>query len=113
MTYMVYNTIMSGKYIVLLILSVLAGAGFIACGIYFLSEGFVKKLNEAVAFDETKKKLNKFKAKGSGYMALGIGGLTLVFACFICLMPELVPVLGLVYMIILVLGFVSLTIIFK
>lgn len=105
---------MSGKYIVLMILSIIAGVGFICCGVYFLSNRFIQKLNEANAFDEGKKKHNMFKAKGSGYLALGIGALTLVFACFIALMPAtLLPVLAVIYMVILVIGFLALTVIFK
>lgn len=105
---------MSTKFYVLLGLSIIMGFAFMAIGFYFLSQRFLNKLNEAMPVqDVITLKHNSFKAKGSGYVAMSLGAITLVFALFMFFLPELVSLLVLIYMIILVIAFVILTFAFK
>ena len=92
---------MTTKVIILIVLSFIFGIGFIAAGIYFLTDKFLKIIN------------NAFRAKGTAYVSLGVGALTLVFAMILKVFPTLVNLVALVYMIFLVLAFVALAIIYK
>ena len=85
---------------ILVILSFIAGVAFCAAGVYFLLPGFLDKLNEAAAdkSPETQRK-NQLRAKSSGYVALGLGALTLVLAFMLISFPQIASPLVLVYMI--------------
>ena len=83
----------------LTILCFIAGAAFIAAGTYFLTSGFVKKLNEATAEKSPENlKRNLLRAKLTGYVALGLGALTLVWGFLLLLFPQIQAVLALIYM---------------
>ena len=87
-------------YMILIILSFIAGVAFCAAGVYFLLPGFLEKLNEAAA-DKSPEHLrrNQLRAKSSGYVALGLGALTLVLAFMLISFPQIASPLVLVYMI--------------
>ena len=84
---------------ILIILSFIAGLAFFAAGVYFLLPGYLNKLNEAAA-DKSPENLrrNALRAKSSGYVALGLGALTLVFAFMLLSFPQIASPLVLVYM---------------
>ena len=105
---------MTGKVIFQAILSIIAGAAFIAVGIYFLSSRFLQKLNEAAA-DKSEEacKKNAFRAKGSGLTALSLGVLTLVWGLMLFTFPQIAAPLALVYMIFLIAAFGCLMLVFK
>lgn len=81
------------------ILSIIAGIAFIGAGIYFLSVHTTEK--------------NKARTKGSGYIALGLGAFTIVWAIFLLLMEELAPVLAVSYMVILMIVCIVLIVLYK
>ena len=84
---------------VLIILSFIAGLAFCAAGVYFLLPQFLDKLNEAASdkSPETQRK-NQLRAKSSGYVALGLGVLMIVFAFMMLSFPQITSPLVLVYM---------------
>ena len=84
---------------VLIILSFIAGLAFCAAGVYFLLPQFLDKLNEAASdkSPETQRK-NQLRAKSSGYVALGLGALTIAFAFMMLSFPQITSPLVLVYM---------------
>ena len=86
-------------YMILIILSFIAGVAFCAAGVYFLLPQFLDKLNEAAA-DKSPENLrrNQLRAKSSGYVALGLGALTIVFAFMMLSFPQITSPLVLVYM---------------
>ena len=87
------------KLILLCIFSILMSVVFIGVGIYFMSERFLEKLNEAssVKSEEVFKK-NKFRSKGCGMVSLSLGFLTIVWIAVIFTFPAILNVLALVYM---------------
>ena len=87
-------------YMILIILSFIAGLAFCAAGVYFLLPQFLDKLNEAASdkSPETQRK-SQLRAKSSGYVALGLGALTLVLAFMLISFPQIASPLVLVYMI--------------
>lgn len=84
---------------ILTILFFIAGVAFCAAGVYFLLPGFLNKLNEAAA-DKSPENLrkNQLRAKASGYVALGLGALTLVLGFMLISFPQIASPLVLVYM---------------
>ena len=85
---------------ILIILSFIAGLAFCAAGVYFLLPGFLDKLNEAAADKSPEsQRRNALRAKASGYVALGLGALTLVLAFMLISFPQITSPLVLVYMI--------------
>lgn len=99
---------------ILIILSFIAGVVFCAAGIYFLLPGFLDKLNEAAA-DKSPENLrrNALRAKASGYVALGLGALTLVLGFMLLSFPQISSPLLLVYMIFLVAAVSILLVMYK
>ena len=99
---------------VLIILFFIAGLAFCAAGVYFLLPGFLDKLNEAAA-DKSPENLrkNQLRAKASGYVALSLGALTLVFAFMLLSFPQIASPLVLVYMIFLVAAVSVLLVMYK
>ena len=85
---------------ILAILSFIAGLAFCAAGVYFLLPGYLDKLNEAAA-DKSPENLRRIalRAKASGYVALGLGAVTLVLAFMLISFPQITSPLVLVYMI--------------
>jgi len=96
---------MSIKFYILFVASILMGIMFMVAGFYFLSPKFINKLNEAAPekSEEIFKK-NRFKAKGSAYVALSIGAITLVWAALMFLMPQALNIFVLVYMVLLMIA---------
>ena len=84
---------------ILIILGFIAGLAFCAAGVYFLLPRYLDKLNEATA-DKSPENLrrNALRAKASGYVALGLGALTLVFSFMLLSFPQIASPLVLVYM---------------
>ena len=99
---------------ILVILSFIAGLAFLAAGVYFLLPGYLDKLNEA-ASDKSPENLrkNQLRAKSSGYVALGLGALTLVFAIMLLSFPQIASPLVLVYMIFLLAAVSVLLVMYK
>ena len=99
---------------ILIILSFITGIAFCAAGVYFLLPGFLDKLNEATA-DKTPEGLrkNQLRAKSSGYVALGLGALTLVLAFMLISFPQIASPLVLVYMIFLLAAVSVLLVMYK
>ncbi len=89
------------------------GFVFLGVGIHFLSKKFLNKLNEASSNNQELLKHNQIKAKGSGYVALALGALTLVWAILFLLIPSAIPLLALIYMIFLIISFLVLTFVFR
>ena len=85
---------------ILAIICLIAGAAFCAVGVFFLLPGYLNKLNEAAA-DKSPENLrrNALRTKASGYVALGLGALTLVLAFMLLSFPQIASPLVLVYMI--------------
>lgn len=105
---------MTVKILIFTILSFLVGLGFIFSGIYFLSEKFLEKLNEAdPEKSEKSARRNAFRAKGTGLVALSVGALTLAFAAMLIVFAPIAAALALVYMIILVLAFAALVVVYR
>lgn len=99
---------------ILVILSFIAGLAFCAAGVYFLLPGYLNKLNEAAA-DKSPENLrkNQLRAKSSGYVALGLGALTLVLAFMLISFPQIASPLVLVYMIFLLAAVSVLLVMYK
>ena len=99
---------------ILVILFFIAGIAFCAAGVYFLLPGFLEKLNEAAA-DKSPEGLrkNQLRAKSSGYVALGLGALTLVLAFMLIGFPQIASPLVLVYMIFLLAAVSVLLVMYK
>lgn len=99
---------------ILVILSFIAGLAFLAAGVYFLLPGYLDKLNEA-ASDKSPENLrkNQLRAKSSGYVALSLGALTLVFAFMLLSFPQIALPLVLVYMIFLLAAVSVLLVMYK
>ena len=99
---------------ILIILSFIAGLAFCAAGVYFLLPGFLDKLNEAAA-DKSPENLrrNALRTKASGYVALGLGALTLVLGFMLLSFPQISSPLLLVYMIFLVAAVSLLLVMYK
>ena len=99
---------------ILVILSFIAGLAFLAAGVYFLLPGYLNKLNEA-ASDKSPENLrrNALRAKSSGYVSLGLGALTIVFAFMILSFPQIISPLVLVYMIFLLAAVSVLLVMYK
>lgn len=99
---------------ILTILFFIAGLAFCAAGVYFLLPGFLDKLNEAAA-DKSPENLrkNQLRAKASGYVALGLGALTLVLGFMLISFPQIASPLVLVYMIFLLAAVSVLLVMYK
>ena len=99
---------------ILVILSFIAGVAFCAAGVYFLLPRFLDKLNEATA-DKSPENLrrNALRAKASGYIALGLGALTLVFSFMLLSFPQIASPLVLVYMLFLLAAVSVLLVMYK
>ena len=99
---------------ILIILSFIAGLAFCAAGVYFLLPGYLDKLNEATA-DMSPESLrkNQFRAKSSGYVALGLGALTLVLAFMLLTFPQIASAMVLVYMFFLLAAVSVLLVVYK
>lgn len=99
---------------ILSILSIIAGIAFTAAGVYFLTPGYLNKLNTATSeLSPEKVAKNKLRAKACGYIGLGIGALTVVFGIFLFIFPELSSVLVLIYMVTLLISCVVLMAVYK
>lgn len=95
-------------------MSLFAGIAFIAIGIYFLSAKFSNKLLESNPDkDEKSQRRMVFRAKGSGYTALSIGALTIMWGIMIFTFPQTISVLALIYMILLIIAFSVISFVFK
>lgn len=105
---------MNIKFIILLILSLIMGIVFFVAGFYFLSKKYIIKLNEATP-DKSPEKLkkNEIRSKGCGYVAFGVGGITLTWAFLMFLMPSAIYLLALIYMIFLIIAFIFISYVFR
>lgn len=99
---------------ILIILFFIAGLAFCAAGVYFLLPSFLDKLNEATA-DKSPENLrkNQLRAKSSGYVALGLGALTLVLGFMLISFPQIASPLVLVYMVFLLVAVSVLLVMYK
>ena len=99
---------------ILVILSFIAGVAFCTAGVYFLLPRYLDKLNEAASdkSPETQRK-NQLRAKSSGYVALGLGALTIVFAFMMLSFPQITSPLVLVYMFFLLVAVSVLLVMYK
>ncbi len=105
---------MNLKIVLLFILSLLMSFVLIAVGIYFASEKFLNKLNESSAIKNVQTfAKNKVRAKGSAYISLGLGALTLVWAVMLIMFPGLSSYLSLIYMAVLFICCVFLVFLYK
>ena len=83
---------------ILAILCFIAGLALLATGIYFLTPGFLSKMN--------------FRhAKISAYVALALGAFTLVWGFMLFAFPQIQSILALIYMFVL-LGAVTILMLF-
>ena len=102
------------KILILAVLSIIAGLSFIAVGIYFLSNSFLQKLNDAVSQKSAEVfAKNKARAKGSAYTAIAFGALTLMWAAMLFMMPGSAPLLSVIYMVVLLVCCLILITLFK
>ena len=104
----------TGINMILSILSIIAGTVFTAAGVYFLTERYLQKMNDASP-EKSQEILakNKFRAKTSGYTGLGIGALTIMFGIMLILFPTIAPALALAYMVILMIACIILMVVYK
>jgi hypothetical protein len=93
---------MTGKVIFQAVLSIIAGAAFIAVGIYFLA-------SKAEAGNEK----NAFRAKGCGLTTLALGALTLVHALLLFTFPVAASWLSLVYLCFVMIAVLVIVVIFR
>mgnify|MGYP004449793505 CR=1 FL=1 len=101
---------MISKTIILTILCLFSGIAFIVAGIYFLTTGYLDKLNSASPNTSEK---NILRAKTCGYISLGIGALTLMFGIMLFMFPSISSALVLVYMSILLISCIVLMVVYK
>ena len=99
---------MNSKNLLMAVLFFISGLSFAAIGIYFLSKKFLNKLNESKQDPK-----NAFRAKGSGYTAIGLGALTIVFGAFSLAFSSAATIMALIYLFILMLAVVVLIIVFR
>ena len=105
---------MSAKVIILFILSLIMTVILFGVGIYFLSIKFLDKLNESSAVKSAKTfAKNKSRAKGSAYVALALGAITLVWAIMLISFPQIMQILALAYMIALFICCIILVVLYK
>lgn len=105
---------MSVKLIILFVLSLIMGVAFTTAGFYFLSQKYLDSLNEATSEkSEEALKKNMFKAKGTGYVAIAFGAVTLVWAAAMFMFPQILSALALIYMIFLAIAFLFLYFVFR
>ena len=105
---------MTAKVIFQAVLSIAAGAAFIAAGIYFLSSRFLQKLNEAApGQNDDQLRRNAFRAKGSGLTSLALGAVTLVQALLLFTFPAAASALSLAYLFFILIAVIILVFIFK
>jgi len=105
---------MSAKLIILIVLSFLAGIIFLGFGYYFLSTAFVNKMKEAYP-DKSAEGMKKceFKCRGSGFVTIFFGMITLFWAVLLLIFKDFFPILALIYMALLAIAFLALMVIFK
>lgn len=105
---------MSTKLIILAIFSFISGMIFLCIGFYFLSKKFLNKMIDS-ASDKSEKSLKhlEFRCKGSGYVGITFGALTIMWGILLLMFPVIAAPLALVYMIILAIAFVFLMFVFK
>lgn len=97
---------MALKFIILGICSIICGTVLFFTGLYFASEKFITKLNESTGeLSENKRKVNVFKAKGSGYTTQVLGGITVLWGILVLCFPSIISILALIYMILLIVAF--------
>lgn len=96
------------KTILICSVFIVSGLCFIAAGIYFLSEKYLKSLCENIS-DAEKKASQRMLGKIAGYFSYSIGSLTLICGILFALMPGLKYFIALFYMILLALGICILT----
>lgn len=90
------------------------GIVFTIAGFFFLSQNYLNRLNEASPEkSEEALKKNKFKAKGTGYVSVSFGAITIVWAIMMFMFPQLLSVLALIYMIFLAIAFLFLYFAFR
>lgn len=105
---------MSSKLILLIVFSFIAGLVFLCFGLYFLSDSFVKKMTESYP-DKSEQGIKKceFKCKGSGYVALFFGLITIFWAVLFVIFKDFFSILALIYMVLLAIAFFVLMVVFK
>ena len=105
---------MSSKLIVLIVFSFVAGIVFLCFGLYFLSDSFIKKMTESNP-DKSSEGIKKceFKCKGSGYVAMFFGLITIFWAILLLIFKDFFSILALIYMVLLAIAFLVLMVVFK
>lgn len=88
------------KTIIICIVFAISGLCFIAAGIYFLSDKYLKSLCENI-YDAKKQASKKMIGKASGYFSFSIGFVTIIFGMLFALLPQIKYFIALFYMIIL------------
>ncbi len=73
---------------ILAILCFIAGVALVATGIYFLTPGFLNKMNLR-------------HTKAISYVALGLGAFTIIWGAMLLSFPQIQAILALVYMFVL------------
>lgn len=105
---------MNAKFLVLLILSIVMGIGFVVVSFYFSSQKYISRLNEASPEkSEEAFRKNAFRAKGSSIVSLVLGILTIVWGIVLFIFPQISGPLALFYMIVLIIAFLFLSFVFK
>ena len=105
---------MSAKLIFLIAVSFLAGILFLCFGLYFLSDSFARKMTESNS-DKSEQGIKKceFKCKGSGYVAIFFGLITIFWAVLLLVFKDFFSILALIYMVLLAIAFFVLMVVFK
>ena len=105
---------MNGKIIFLAVMCFFMAVVFAAMGIYFLSSRFLQKLNDASAEkSEQIIKKNRLRAKGSGYITVGLAALTLFLGILVLLFSAIAPYLAVSYMILLIIALIILIFLYR
>ncbi|MCR4954982.1 MAG: hypothetical protein K6A43_13015 [Treponema sp.] len=105
---------MTAKILLLAASFIVAGISFLFVGIYFSSQSFLNKLNQASPQnDPAFIKRNTLRSKGCGYTSIGLGAFTIVWGILTFIIPQAAAIFGLVYMFILILSVTAIIIMFR
>ena len=94
----------STKTLLIMIFFIIFGIVFIATGLFFMSDGYLKKLSQSV--EDGKKSRHLVKAgKLCGSVSMGIGAFTVFCGIIAKFFPSVFPFFALLYVIILIISF--------
>lgn len=94
----------STKTLLIMIFFIIFGIVFIAAGLFFMSDAYLKKLSQSVADEKKSGQLVK-AGKLCGSVSMGIGAFTVFCGIIAKCFPSVFPFFALLYVIILIISF--------